>query len=132
MIEVLNAKIKSASFGFLGYDILTFDILVDAPDGKYYKFGGYALDQFNIEADKRIPTKEGFECLVNTMNTVGVSEWKDLLGKYVRIKVERPRNDIFTDIYSIGNIMLDRWFDIKEFWDNVNEREGECQGGEPK
>lgn len=46
------------------------------------------------------------------MNVVGVKNWEDLKGKYIRIQT----NGWGSTIDTIGNLMEDKWFNIKEFF----------------
>ncbi|MBS1404678.1 MAG: hypothetical protein HPZ99_06495 [Oscillospiraceae bacterium] len=114
--NILNAKITSASFGYCEHGILTFEIHLKASDGNHYMFGGYALDEPISKNGKcyRIPTQKGFECLTETMKTIGTDHWDELEGKCVRIKVKDTRN--FISISVIGNLLEDKWFDIDAFW----------------
>lgn len=121
--EIYNAQIKSANFGYCEHGILTFEIRLKAADGNYYLFGGYALDQPDKQTRKRFPTKDGFECLTETMKTVGVSNWNELQDKYVRIKVKDSSKGVFNNISAIGNLIEDKWFDIEEFWKRLSESE---------
>lgn len=127
-METYNAKIKSADFGYCEHGFLTFEIWLDAPSGKYYRFADYALDEPVIRNGKRerIPTQEGFKCLTAIMQTVGVSHWNELKGKYVRIKVDE-QNSMFCNISVIGNLMEEKWFNIEAFWEQVKI---ETAGGE--
>lgn len=79
-------------------------------------FGGYVLDEPISKNGKRyrIPTQKGFECLTETMKTIGTDHWDELEGKCVRIKVKDTRN--FISISVIGNLLEDKWFDIDAFW----------------
>lgn len=52
------------------------------------------------------------ECLTEIMNVVGVRNWEDLNGKYIRIEY----NGLGSTIDTIGNLMKDDWFNIKEFF----------------
>ena len=129
--NILNAKITSASFGYCEHGILTFEIHLKASDGNHYMFGGYVLDEPISKNGKRyrIPTQKGFECLTETMKTIGTDHWDgrymgstwycdhhwdELEGKCVRIKVKDTRN--FISISVIGNLLEDKWFDIDAFW----------------
>ena len=114
--KICNAQIKAANFVYSEHGILTFELSLKASDGNYYLFGGYALDQPDKKIGDRIPTKEGFECLTKTMNTVGVSKWNELQDKYVRIKVKDSSKGVLCNISVIGNLIEDRWFDIEDFW----------------
>lgn len=111
--EILNAKILNVSFGYEDHGILTFSLGLDISGGGCLSFGGYVLDDYDKEKKRRIPTAEGFECLTEIMNTVGVGKWEELKGKYIRV-VSRGFGKSIT---TIGNIMEDKWFNIKKFFE---------------
>ena len=54
------------------------------------------------------------------MDTVGVDAWEDLVGCYARVKV----GGLGSRVSCIGNIIKDKWFDMKEFFENA-EKKGE-------
>lgn len=69
-------------------------------------FGGYYLYTQNCKKDLT-----GL-FIWRIMETVGVEEWNDLVGKTIRVKYQ-PINK---NIEAIGNIMEDKWFSpSKEF-----------------
>lgn len=111
--EILNAKILNVSLGYEDHGILTFSLRLDISGGGCLSFGGYALDNYDKEKKGRIPTADGFECLTEIMNTVGVRKWEDLKGKYIKV-VSRGFGKSIT---TIGNIMEDKWFNIKKFFE---------------
>lgn len=88
--NILNAKITSASFGYCEHGILTFEIHLKASDGNHYMFGGYVLDEPISKNGKRyrIPTQKGFECLTETMKTIGTDHWDELEGKCIMNSLE--------------------------------------------
>ena len=53
------------------------------------------------------------------MDTVGVERWEDLEGQYARIKTEGWGSRITC----IGNILKNKWFDLKEFF--AEKKEGD-------
>lgn len=113
MKEVLNAKIEFVSFGYEDHGILTFGLGLKLSGGGCV-FGGYALDEYDKDRDRRVPTAKGFECLTEIINTVGVRNWEDLKDKYIRVVF----NGYGAGISKIGNIMEDKWFDVKEFFND--------------
>ena len=54
---------------------------------------------------------------MRVMDTVGVASFKELFGKYVRAAVNFSDDGGRVDI--IGNIIDDKWFDIKDFFTEV-------------
>lgn len=115
--EICNARITKISFGYEDHGFLTFYLRLDIAGGRGCCWGGYCLDEYDKAKGRRVPTKEGFECLTEIMNTVGVDKWEDLEGKYIRV----VNRGIGRTIKTIGNLMEDKWFDIEEFFKSKEE-----------
>lgn len=110
MIE--NVKITKTTLGYEGHNILTFYIHTKG-DGFGISIGGYALDDYNKELNKRIPTKEGFGLVLEILNIVGVRTWEELEGKHIRID---KSNGLGRPITKIGNLMENKWLDFEEYF----------------
>lgn len=54
--------------------------------------------------------------MMKIMDTVGVERWEDLPGKYIRVE----SGGWGSTITKIGNIIKDKWFDLKEFFETDN------------
>ena len=117
MREVLNAQITSVSLGYEDHGILTFGLGLNMSDGTSCIFGGYALDTYDKELERRICGRYSMECLTEIMKTLGVEKWEHLKGKYIRVVSESWG----TPISKIGNLMKDQWFDIKEFFEKHSD-----------
>lgn len=52
--------------------------------------------------------------MMKIMDIVGVSRWEDLPGKYIRVKTEGC--GCASTIDEIGNLIEDKWFNLKEFY----------------
>jgi hypothetical protein len=65
-------------------------------------FGGFGLD------DDPNGTAFGITAIRKVLETVGVSKWEDLPGKYVRAETD------WTKIHRIGNVIEDKWLDLKK------------------
>lgn len=129
-MEIKNAIIESTKLGREDHGIMTFMMFVkfDMVGGVYNSLGigGYCLDQSVrvAEDDRDIVTKrifkaESMEAISKILETVGVDNWEDLPGTYIRIK----DNGWGSTIDEIGNLMEDKWFNIREFF--VNAQKGE-------
>ena len=59
---------------------------------------------------------KGLVAIMKIMDTVGVECWEDLKGKYVRCKI----NDWGGAVDEIGNLIKNKWFNIREFFSNNN------------
>ena len=110
--EILNAQITNISLGYEDHGILTFGISLNIADGTNCVFGGYALDEYDKETEKRYCPAYSMELITRIMKVVGVSRWEDLKGKYIRV----VSNGWGSSIKKIGNLMKNEWFDIDAFF----------------
>lgn len=112
-MEIRNAKITSTKLGREDHGIMTFMIFIEFC-GSCCGVGGYALDMWDRQSDKRVFTANGLEAISEILNVVGVDNWEDLKGQYIRIK----DNGWGSTIDEIGNLMNDKWFNLREFFKN--------------
>ena len=110
-MEIKNARISKVSISMADHDCLTFRLFLDG-DGWGCGFGGYCIGHGYLGADNFAGYGSGLEAMMRIMDTVGVEKWEDLEGKYVRCKV----GDWGDPINEIGNILKDKWFNIKDFF----------------
>jgi hypothetical protein len=115
-LEIKNAKITKVSLSMADYGCLTFYITLDG-GGWGCNYGGYCIGKGYLGAKSFRGSEAGLEVLMRIMDTVGVECWEDLKGQYCRVKTEGWGGKIL----SIGNILKDKWFDIKEFYNTYNE-----------
>lgn len=73
---------------------------------------GLPLTDMIRRRKKRVCASKSMECITEILNVVGVRNWEDLKGKYIRIQT----NGLGSTIDTIGNLMEDKWFNIKEFF----------------
>jgi hypothetical protein len=111
IMETLNAQIKSTKLGFVGNDILTFDLILDIQDGGGVCVGGYALSQYDKTKQKIVGTAQGTSVIMRILEVVGVDTWEELKGKYIRIK----DCHLGDRVSSIGNLMKNEWVDFDNF-----------------
>ena len=52
------------------------------------------------------------EVISRILDVVGVDNWEDLPGKYIRIKDD----GLGSTIDEIGNLMEEKWFNIRDFF----------------
>ncbi len=64
---------------------------------------------------KKVFLAKSMESISKVLDVVGVDRWEDLPGKYIRIE----DNGLGSTINKIGNIIEDKWFDLKEFFGKV-------------
>lgn len=112
-MNIRNAQITSTMLGREDHGIMTFFIFIKF-DGAGCGIGGYALDIYDRTTESRVFTPKGFEAISKILETVGVDKWEDLPGKYIRIK----DRGLGSTVDEIGNLMEEKWFDIKEFFEN--------------
>lgn len=114
-MEIRNAKITSTMLGREDHGIMTFMIFIEF-GACCCGVGGYALDGHDRETKTRVFSAKSMEVVSKILEVVGVDTWEKLPNKYIRIKV----NGWGSTIDEIGNLMEDKWFNIREFF-----REGE-------
>jgi hypothetical protein len=110
-MEIKNAKIVSTMLGREDHGIMTFMITV-CFDSYGQGIGGYGLDYYDRGAGQRVYSAKGLEAISRIFDVVGVDKWEDLKGKYIRIK----DNGLNSSIDEIGNLMEDKWFNLREFF----------------
>jgi len=110
-MEVRNARITDTKLGREDHGIMTFMIFVEFC-GCACGIGGYALDEYDRETQKRVYSAKSMEAISKILETVGVDNWEDLEGKYVRVK----DNGWGSTVDEIGNLMEEKWFNIREFF----------------
>ena len=109
--EIKNAKIEHVSITMADHGCLTFYIALQG-GGWGCVLGGYCIGSGYLGADKFTGSAKGLECIMRIMDAVGVERWEDMKGKYIRI----VDNGLGSTISKIGHITDDKWFDIKEFF----------------
>jgi hypothetical protein len=124
IMEIKNAQITGTKLGREDHGIMTFMIFVRFDVAVTCGIGGYCLDQaVTTYADdkpyhtQRVFRAEGLEAISKVLDTVGVDNWEDLKGKYIRIK----DNGWGKSIDEIGNLMEEKWFNMREFFENAQK-----------
>lgn len=104
-----NARIESTMLGYEDHGIMTCYIHLNQ-QGCGQGFGGYGLDgPWNDRLKERMPNKLCGFWVKRILETVGVSKWEDLNGKFVRVE-----GDDFGEITGIGHITDEKWFHPKK------------------
>lgn len=106
-----NAKITGVSISMADHGCITFWVNVEGK-GWGCGIGGYCVGHGYLGADHFDGYGKGLEAMARIMDTVGVEKWEDLKGKYCRVESEGWGGMI----HKIGNLINDKWFDIKEFF----------------
>ena len=110
--EIKNARIKRVSITMADHGCLTFWVYLDG-DCWGVGVGGYCIGKGYLNAKSFDGcNKYGLEAIMRVMDTVGVSRWEDLEGKYVRVEV----GSLGDTVTKIGHIIENKWFDLKEFF----------------
>ena len=118
MSEIVNCQIKSTSLGFMDRGIMTLWLHLEWP-GAGIAFGGYALDEFNKEADTRIGVGVSLDFIREILEVVGVEKWEDLKGKFIRLDAEGWGGKAL----GIGNLLEERWLYPQQFFIEHNTKE---------
>ena len=109
--KITNMKITNVSLSMADHGCLTFGLTLEG-SGFGVVYGGYCIGHGYLGADSFKGNQYGIECLMRIMDTVGVERWEDMKGKYIRI----VDNGWGSTITTIGHIIEDKWFDVKEFF----------------
>lgn len=110
---IKNARIKSTMLGREDHGIMTFMLYIEFDKCVTCGIGGYALDEYDSTTKTRLFKPESMELLSEILNVVGVERWEDLPGKYIRFE----DNGWGSKIEKIGNIIEDKWFDLRGFFE---------------
>lgn len=109
-IKTKNAQITNVSLNMRKNGILSLDLTLSS-DGWGVTFGGYILGKKYVETKQFKGTQKGIEYIMRVMDTVGVDSFEELKGKYVRIV-----DNGWEKVDTIGNIIEDKWLNIREFF----------------
>lgn len=110
---IKNAKITSTMLGREDRGMFTWIIFIKF-DSVACGVGGYVLGNYNPMTDITTFNNRSMESISKVLEVVGVNKWEDLPGKYIRFE----DNGIGKRVTKIGNIIEDKWFDLKEFFEN--------------
>lgn len=115
-MKIKNAIICSTMLGREDHGLMTFMIYIIA-DGFTCGVGGYCLDDFDPATQTRVFRAESMEAISKVLEVVGVDKWENLPGKYIRFE----DNGCSSTVTKIGNIIEEKWFDMKEFFGKVGD-----------
>ena len=119
-MEIENAKITNVSLTMEDHCSLVFFITVEGASWGC-NIGGYKIATGMLGAkpeDFKAETGDGLAAMMRIMDVVGVSKWEDLKDKYCRVKTEGWGGTV----NEIGNIISDKWFNIKDFFSTYNKK----------
>ena len=116
MKMIKNARITSTMLGREDHGIMTFMIYIDAGDFSC-GVGGFCLDEFNTASQTRVFRAKSMKAISEILNVVGVDKWEELPGKYIRFE----DNGWGSTVTKIGNIIDDKWLDMRKFFGEERE-----------
>ena len=119
--QIENVKIVDTSITMADHGVLTFYLTVE---GNCWGIGigGYVIGHGYLGADTfEADRGEGLEAMMRIMDTVGVEKWEDLKGKYCRVVCTGWGDGV----YEIGNLITDKWFNLKKFFEEKKAERGE-------
>ena len=103
MSEIKNAIVESTQLGYEDHGILTCMLMLNY-DGSGQGFGGYGLDEYDKDTEKRRGTAYGLAFIMKILGVLEVSNWESVKGKHIRVDADNGK------VYGIGNILKDKWF----------------------
>lgn len=112
MNDIRNMRIESVSLTMADHGVLTFYVHLTTCS-LCAGYGGYVIGKGCLGADNFEGSAKGLEAMMRIMDVVGVDTWEDLPNKYIRAIIPKFNEPITV----IGNIMEDKWFDIKQFFE---------------
>ena len=117
-----NALIEKVDLSMADHGCLTLAMTL-VGNGWGVVYGGYTLGCGYLGADDNYfsGSDKGTEYLMRIMDTVGVSSFQDLKGKYLRVAFKRERGGYPVKI--VGNILKDKWFDAETFFTDKKEND---------
>lgn len=110
-MEIENAQISSVSISMADHGVLTFRIFIKGHSWGC-SLGNFMNGVGHLGAKEWRGNGSAIVAMMKIMDTVGVEKWEDLEGKYVRVKSEGWGSTM----HCIGNLIEDKWFDLKEFF----------------
>lgn len=118
-MEIRNARIESTKLGIEVYGILTASLYLDYGDSGHQMFGGHR--SLSGKIDIKRPRTASFcgRYLEKILTVVGVDNWEDLVGKYIRVKKD---GSLSSPIIAIGNIVKEEWFNPDDLAKELGEK----------
>ena len=117
MDGIYNAEITYTKLGFEDHCCLTFVLTLEG-EGWGVNYGNYCLGH---RYDKPGESKalDGYGVIIQLLNTLGVDNWEDLKGTYVRAEFKDSM------IKRIGHLIKGQWFDYEKYVETVKARNAE-------
>lgn len=118
--EIENAQIESVRLTMAGRGVLISDSVLNAR-GWGACHGGDVLGNGHLGSKDFEGYGSGIEAIMRIMATVGVEEYGQMKGKYVRVATK----GFGSSVRIIGNILDDKWFDYESFFADKKDEENE-------
>ena len=112
--EIENGKITSVDLSMADHGCIVLEMTIEG-NGCGFIYGGYALGHGYLGADHFGSNDHALVYIMKIMDTVGVARFNELKGKYVRFAT----NGWGDSVKIIGNIISDKWFDAKSFFEEI-------------
>lgn len=109
--EINNARITSVDLSMADHGVLTLEMGLNGA-GWGCVYGGYVIGTGYLGSKKFEGSAAGMESIIRIMDVVGVDKFNDMKGKYVRVATKGWGNRVKI----IGNILMNKWFDIEDFF----------------
>lgn len=110
--RIENAKITSTSISMADHGCLVISFSIEGC-GWGCSVGGWRNGVGSLGAKTWKGWGSAVVAMMKIMDTVGVYRWEDLKGKLIRVEIPGPGA---CSIYKIGNVIEDKWFDLKDFY----------------
>ena len=120
--SIENALITNVDLSMADHGCFTLAMTLEG-GGWGAVYGGYCLGKGYLGANDDFfkGSAAGMEYLMRIMDTVGVENFQDLNGKYVRVATK----GLGSSVKIIGNIIKDKWFDAETFFEDKKENKSE-------
>lgn len=118
--EIEKTQIESVRLTMADHGVLTSDSTLNGRGwGAFH--GGYVLGKGHLGSKDFEGYGSGMEAIMRIMDTVGVEEYGQMKGKYVRIATK----GLGSSVRIIGNILDDKWFDYESFFADKKDEEND-------
>lgn len=120
--KIQNARITHIDLSSEAHGCLSLKMVLDG-GGWGCVYGGYKLGTAGtyMKEESLSGSAAGLECIIRIMHTLGVDLFTELNGKYIRVATKGWGDSVNI----IGNILNDKWFDQKSFFEDTKDNERE-------
>lgn len=116
--KIENAQIESVRLTMADHGVLTSDLALNG-HGWGVCYGGYVLGKGYLGSKDFEGYGSGMEAIMRIMDTVGVEEYGQMKGKFVRVATK----GLGSSVRIIGNILDDKWFDYESFFADLTDEQ---------